>query len=177
MKLIKKLIDKINTILYYSSFNDQQKDVIKIASEEYGLSDEQIKKYAYPKFTGGQLDEIFLGVSHGLTDEQIDVYISSFRAGNGLKYFNASQMEQIRLGFEQGLSIEQVKKYAMDFSPLQMEQIRLGFVHGLTTQQVEVYRSYYFTNTQMKIIRLKLEEGVTINEVIKMTRNIWEGYN
>lgn len=158
----------ISKFLYYLKFNKQQREALDIASSEYGLTKEQIKKYADPNFTCGQLDQIFLGVCHGLTDEQIKVYTSTFRANYELKHFSPLQMEQIRLGFEQGLNVKQVEKYAMDYLPKQMEQIRLGFVHGLTDEQVNLYRSYLYTSIQMKTIRTKLEEGVTIEDIKKM---------
>jgi len=85
---------------------------------ENGLSIEQIKLYANPKFGSWQMKEIRLGFEQGLTIEQIQVYTDPD--------FDYEQMEEIRWGLKQDdFTIEQVKVYANPkFSWSQMRLIR-----------------------------------------------------
>ena len=71
-----------------------------------GLTMEQVKLYADPKFNYSQMEAIREGFKNGLTMEQVKVYADP--------KFDWFQMLQIREDFEDGLTMEEIKsKYSL----------------------------------------------------------------
>ena len=75
------------------------------------------------EFDAFKMEQIRLGLEHGLSEEQINLLADS--------EFNSHQMREIRKGFADGLTMEQVKAYAaprVDFH--EMAAIREGLKSG-----------------------------------------------
>ena len=107
------------------------------------------------EFNDEQINQIFLGLLHGLSIENIELYANN--------KFSSLQMEQIRLAFESNkLNDEQVKILInADFDWKQMFQIRLGFEHRLSIDMVKEYADPEKHWCTMRNIRKRKEE---INE-------------
>ena len=86
--------------------------------------------YASPDYSHYQMEQIRLGLKHGLAEDQVRLF-----AEPG---FNEHQMYQIRLGLEHGLTKEQAGIYAVpEFDAWQMEEIRGGLEQGIALREAE----------------------------------------
>ena len=83
------------------------------------------------------MDELRSGLEHGLTIEQVRIYANpKFSAGQSDAQDN--QMREIRLGLEHNLPLEQVRLYAdQKIDCKQMQKIRTGFENGVTVEQMK----------------------------------------
>ncbi len=81
-------------------FNDYQ--ITQIVEGLEGLTIDQVKVYADPKFSDKQMYQICTGFEDGLSMKQIKVFARP--------EFDWKQMEMIRIDFKHGLTIEKVKE-------------------------------------------------------------------
>lgn len=105
-------------------------------AELFSLADQ------YPGLTVEQLEEVSLGIQHGHTPEQIQIYARA--------EFSPLQMDALRYCISTGLSEAQLQMIANPaFSSVQMDAIRCGFDHGFTPEQVRSYAKPELSARQM----------------------------
>lgn len=149
----------LNDLCDLDSFNGSQLEQI-VLGLEHGLPLNYIKVYADKKYDEKQMAEIREGFEFGLLLNEVELYLDA-------KY-TFRQMHQIRLGLEHSLDIEYIKiYYNFNFDHLVMEEIRLGLEHGLTLNQVELYadETKFYNASQMMQIRLGIENGLTPTQI------------
>lgn len=112
-------------------FEGQQLAVLAMGLTN-GLSNEQINVYFNTKYNGDQMNEIYLGFKNGLNKSQVEIYAD--------EKLNSLQMEQIRFGFENGLTIEQVETYKMLKYPYNM-LVRRGFEQNWSMEAISLYNN------------------------------------
>lgn len=115
----------------------------------YGKSiSEIISDYRKQDFVNDQIQEIRLGLEHGL-----DVTIYADR-----EYF-AVQMRQIRFGLEEGLDVSLYNSKQFDW--FQMEEIRLGIKDGI---DAAVYADPKYPYMVMRELRRALEDNIHLEK-------------
>ena len=115
----------------------------------YGKSiSEIISDYRKQDFVNDQIQEIRLGLEHGL-----DVTIYADR-----EYF-AVQMRQIRFGLEEGLDVSLYNSKQFDW--FQMEEIRLGLKDGI---DAAVYADPKYPYMVMRELRRALEDNIHLEK-------------
>ena len=86
-------------------FNNYQIEEISYGFKK-GLTIDQVKLYADPKFDWEQMWQIRWGVENGLAMEQVKIYANP--------KFDWKQMRKMRKDFENGATIEEIKnKYSL----------------------------------------------------------------
>lgn len=145
-----------------SKFDIYQIDMILFGYSE-GLTTEQVKVYANPKFAPSQMRRIIDGFKSGLTEEQVKCYAKP--------ELNTVQMDRICSGLEKGyLSINQSDIYANTlFNESQTANVIEGYRMGLTTEQIKFYAKPKFDSEQMYQIRFGFENGLSLNDVMKFS--------
>ncbi len=115
----------------------------------YGKSiSEIISDYRKQNFVNDQVQEIKLGLEHGL-----DVTLYADR-----EYF-AVQMRQIRFGLEEGLDVSLYNSKQYDW--FQMEEIRLGLAAGV---DAKVYANPKYEFRVMRELRKALEDDIHLEK-------------
>lgn len=126
-----------------------------------GLTTEQVKFYANPKFNSYQMYKIINAFKNGLTEEQVKCFAKPD--------LSARQMEIICSGLEAGyLSVNQSNIYATTlFNDDQTYRVVEGYRKGLTTEQIEFYAKPIFDAEQMWQIISGFKNGLSLNDVMK----------
>lgn len=138
--------------------------MIKLITKDYGIDPDDFNRY--------QMDEICLGILHGLSVKDIQKY-----AHNNILF---EKMRDIRLGLEEyRQSIEYKLKFkktikllkkkgikTKGLEPWQCYQLKMGLKHNLSTRQVKLYANPKLDSDRMFLIRIVLEGGyVSYNEI------------
>ena len=109
-----------------------------------------------------QLQEISLGIEHGLNIVDIDLYAQN--------QYNHYQMREMRVGLLNGLSFEVVSFYGKpEFSVEQMNVMRVGFELGMTVEEVSLFSNPNYTWQQMFRIRNQIREKTRSNQALNDT--------
>lgn len=107
-----------------------------------------ISDYRKQNFVSDQLQEIRLGLEHGI---DVSVYADK-------EYF-AVQMRQIRFGLEEGLDVSLYNSKQYDW--FQMEEIRLGLKSGV---DAAVYANPKYSFEVMRELRRSLEDNIHLEK-------------
>lgn len=146
---------------FKGSFNlSQKREIIK--GYDYGLSKDDLNKYAKSKFNTINMKFIRKSLEKGIPDEDIKQILS-------YGFFD-DKIKQIIAGLDNGWNVEHIKKFAIpSFSASQIEQIILGFKynkeHPESPIDVNLYINSNFDVFEMKFIRMALEKNMSFTDI------------
>lgn len=174
-KLIREALDNgidPNLLLRRKLSADQMDQILH--GLQSGLSIDDIKKYAKPRFNARQMEQIRIGLESGLTSSQMD-----FFAEPG---FASGQMEQIRTAITEQASSHLVRLLARPaMHPAAMKALRQAFNENSSVSPSELQAlsekiCYASTFAMSCGIDYGLSPDVTHGIIDKMTqlRNYWD---
>lgn len=115
--------------------------------------DKYAKKFKKTPFDTRQELLIKEGLSQGL---DVKIYAKP--------QYDYETMYELKIGVEHGIDLS---KYAKDYDAQQINEIRLGIEHNVDYKK---YLNFYLSGSQMREIRLTMEEGLDVNKML-----IWIG--
>lgn len=119
---------------------------------QYARMEKQIAEYQKQGFDRDQLEELRLGLLHGV---KVEAYADR-------EYF-AVQMRQLRFGLEEGLDISLYNSREYDW--FQMEEIRKGLGAGLDAR---IYADPELSYEVMREIRRALEDNIHLEKYVAL---------
>ena len=160
METIKKMFDyDLSTLsrLINSKATADQLEQIHLGLK-HGISLNKILLYAKPIYCSGQMKQIRKGLEQGMRLEQLSLFFSP-------KY-SEHQMKHIRLAIQKEYSEEQISLLrAHSFFDKQLEQIVLGIENGLSYEQIKLYAIPAYHHFQMNEIRIALKNGLNNSQI------------
>lgn len=165
-----------------------KKEIVKIAKDLM-----LFRYYKMSDFNVPQLNEIYEGIRHELSYDQVDTYLNPKLSPRHMAImrtylefdmpikkvsvvanpeFTELQVREILNGFDLGLTDEQMKLCTCPISKVkgyfrsgQMNEIISGFVLGLNINQVKIYAKLDFDEKQMNEIKLGLINHLPIKAI------------
>lgn len=130
---------------------------------EFGLSPEEIKRYAHKEFDCFQMNSLRLAIKNRLTEDEL-----SFVAD---KRFNGHQMEQIVTGLKEGLTLKQVEEYADDkWTAHEMCKRRLQLLQELIIEAPGMFSKDYYDD-MMRVAKKQSQQMENLNRNVREMQN------
>lgn len=141
-------------------YEKKKKNKIKVKK----IISENEYKPIMAKYSKEEFDEYVSRIGFEFSPEETLLIEEGLRAGIDVKIYandnyDFETMEELKAGVEHGLDLS---KYTKDYDGQQINQIRLGIEHNI---EFKKYLNPNFSATQMREIRLALEEGLDVTEM------------
>jgi hypothetical protein len=124
---------------------------------EHGLTPDQVKMYIDPRFKHTQMQQLRIGLEKGLDIERYAKF-----------WYEVDQMQEIQLAQEHGVPFDRIDSHLttiLHYDKEQLKQIRLGLEHGLTDEQINLYQKSKYNHFRMEQMRLGLEHGLDKKQI------------
>ena len=137
---------------------------------KHGLPVDKVKIYANPEYESGKMEEIRLGLEHKLTLNQINFLRSIKPRTIGNLIDSDSEIKIARLCYENNVSQNEIDELLnKKLNYEQMREVIKGLEKGLTIDAIKIYASPEYSSQKMEQIRLLLEYDKTAE--IKLTED------
>ena len=140
-------------------------EMIKLITKDYKIDSN--------KFNMSQMDEICLGILHGLSVKDLHIYakpnVPSYKMSRARCQLE-KDMRRIVCKFNLDESIEMIKEkgiYIDGLTPQQYHQIKIGIDHNLSIKQIKLYTKKELDADRMEFVRELIETGFVSNYDIK----------